>query len=147
MTGIVWLDRGWNSTRPVTINQTVSEASDLPDYLDADERKRLAERLAVVFNEGDASEIYAVFDELVKTKISLEDVSESLKEMAVLGTVERCVYTHYESQTYGSFPAYVLHYSVSLSGGPFKTGTLDITVIDRGNTYGILAFNVFGGTR
>jgi hypothetical protein len=39
----------------------------------------------------------------------------------------------------------VLHYKVRLSGGPFSTGTLKITIIDRGTSYGIAGFNLFGG--
>lgn len=147
MTILLWLDKERYPVQTNTIDQVVSRAGELPKYLDADERKHLAERLAAVFNRGDSAEIYAQFDDLVKTKISLEEMSENLKDMSFLGNIERCVYTHHESDTYGSFPAYVMYYSVSLSGGPFNTGTFNITVIDRGDTYGVLAFNVYGGTR
>jgi hypothetical protein len=142
LTAALWLQR---AQAPLAAAPSQPTPNALPAYLDEPARSELAARFQSLLNAGDASDLYAELDELAKVQISEPEFAEQLRQLAVIGRVESAAYSHHESGAVGSFPAYVLHYKVRLSGGPFSTGTLKITIIDRGTSYGIAGFNLFGG--
>lgn len=140
LTAVLWTSQ---DTRPAEVQTTVTG---LPASLDSAKLTELAERYKELYNADDIRALYADFDDLVKIQLTEKEVVDQFGELkGLVGKIQSFAFTHHDSSRYGNYPLYTLHYKVRLDG-PLPAGNMQITVIDRGDAFGLFRFYVHGGT-
>lgn len=110
--------------------------------------EEIAQKVVQPYNNGDTSQLYAAFDDLAKVQMSLEQLEkQTVNVLTVVGKVDSAAFAGSKAMPeQGPWPMYQLNYMVRLSGGNFSGGAMFITVVDRGDEYGVMGFFV-NGTR
>ncbi|MFZ5562673.1 MAG: hypothetical protein ACOZBW_01370 [Thermodesulfobacteriota bacterium] len=109
----------------------------------------LAQRVLEPINARDWNQLWELFDDYAKNQMSREAYASALEPMLpLLGTASSPSFAGSEPiQNQGGLPAFALHFVVSLSGGNFSTGALDVTIIQRERGPGIVSVNIRGLAR
>lgn len=139
LTAWLWLERG-----NVATVATTAEPS-LPEFADDAYLQTIADHFVALYNADDAAVFYAEFDQLARIQFTEDELKDELSKLnSVIGQVDSTAFIEFEYNKYGSYSLYVLHYRTRLSGGAFPSGRLKLTVVDRGDHFGLIGFNLVG---
>jgi len=119
-----------------------SSIAQLPEYLTDTEIDKLKNWVISLYNARDIDAFYSEFDELVKVQLSQDQVSKTITKLYELaGVIENAAYVNYSDlSSQGQPGTYALNFQVRVGESDFSTGSMTITVIDRGDWYGLLGF-------
>lgn len=133
----------WLAFRQPPATTAVATADANPDGKAIDEQaaEAFAKRLIGHYNANDVDAVYALFDDLARVQLPREKLAEQMTKLhEVLGRVDEVAFERSElAGTNAGTDYYNLHYRASLTGGPFRSGTMKLTVVQRGD-----ALNLFG---
>jgi hypothetical protein len=110
------------------------------------EADKIAESIVGLYNTKDTAALYDKFDQLAKVQITKQHFSSQMEKMVpLIGRIESFAYSHATSAgTQNGREYYILHYKVSLSGGPFSAADMTITVTRNADGLGLFGFFING---
>jgi hypothetical protein len=102
----------------------------------------LAEFAVRLYNGKDSAAFYEAFDGIAKAQLTQEQLATQLDQLyPVMGSVSDAAFS---SATFagsdGGRDYYQLSYKVRLTGGPFSSGDMKLTVIRRDGQLGLVGF-------
>lgn len=136
----------WMSFRSDTSRE--EPKATLPIYLNQAELKRIASETQRLYNEEKYADWYETFDDLAKVQFSESDLSSQIEKLRdIIGTIEKSAYSHFVSGYYENLQGYDLFYKLDISGATFTKATMRISIIDRGDSYGVMGVFINGTTQ
>ncbi|MFI5335850.1 MAG: hypothetical protein ACHQ5A_03650 [Opitutales bacterium] len=110
------------------------------------EANKMAGAMVPLYNERNVSALYERFDQLAKVQFTKEQLTTQMEKLGtVIGRIDGYAYSHATvAGNQGGRTYYTLHYKVSLSGGPFPTGDLTITVARNAEGLSLFGFFING---
>jgi hypothetical protein len=130
--------------RPAATQSGEQQAS-LPDRYDEAELARISDTFVKPYNSNDVDALYEVLDPVAKTQVPRSKVEETIGKLRpTLGEIESSSYVSFQNISSQGVEIIQLNYAVSLSGGTFTSGTLQINIIDRKSGPGLVGFFLNG---
>lgn len=134
--------------RPVAPSQTKEESKKKPDVSDA-EANSLAAEVTRLYNSKDSTGLFNRFDSLAKAQLTQAQLSAQLDQLyPVMGTISDAAFSNSAlAGSEGNRDYYNLNYKVRLTGGPFETGEMKLTVTRREGGLGLVGFFINGSSQ
>jgi len=146
--GLLLLNLGVTSYlvfRPSQSDATTGSAETTIDVSEA-EANSLAAEVTKLYNAEDNTGLFNKFDSLAKTQLTQEQLAGQLDQLyPVMGTISDAAFS--SAVLAGSEDGrdyYNLNYKVRLTGGPFISGDMKLTVIRRDGGLGLVGFFING---
>ena len=131
--------------RPTSTNTETSSSESKVNISDAD-ANRLASEVVKIYNAKDNVALFAKFDSLAKAQLTQAQLTAQLDQLyPVMGTIsDAAISNAVLAGNDGGRDYYSLNYKVRLSGGPFSTGDMKLTVTRRDKGLGLVGFFING---
>jgi hypothetical protein len=109
----------------------------------------ISKRITEPYNRNDIETVYDRLDDYAKSQVSREKLTAQIGKLKeLIGDVKSASYAGYKKLPGdGAIQLYLLSYTVQLTGGQFPSGIMQITVLDRPETPGIVGFFINGFTQ
>ena len=149
--GLLLLNLGVTSYsvfRPATTDSEASIAKSNVDISEA-QATRLATEVVKLYNAKDNVALFAKFDSLAKAQITQEQLTTQMDELyPIMGTISDAAFSSAVlAGSDGGRDYYHLNYKVRLTGGPFGTGDMKLTVTRREEGLGLIGFFINGTSK
>jgi len=146
--GLLVLNLGITSylaIRPSSSSATTEPAKTKVDVSES-EAGRLADEVVKLYNTKDNVGLFAKFDNLAKAQMSQEQLTAQLNKLyPLIGTISDAAFSDAVlAGSNGGRDYYNLNYKVRLTGGPFNTGDMKLTVIRRESGLSLIGFFING---
>ncbi|WP_158886666.1 hypothetical protein [Rhodanobacter sp. L36] len=134
--------------RPASFSATTGSAKTKVDVSEL-EAGSFANEVVKLYNKKDNVALYAKFDNLAKAQFSQEQLNAQLNKLyPLIGTISDATFSDaVVAESSGGRDYYNLNYKVRLTGGPFNTGDMKLTVIRRESGLSLIGFFVNGSSR
>ena len=134
--------------RPGSSSTTTEPAKTKVDVSES-EASRLADEVVKLYNAKDNVGLFAKFDSLAKAQITQEQLTAQLNQLyPVMGTISDAAFSDAVlAGSDGGRDYYNLNYKVRLTGGPFISGDMKLTVTRREGGLGLVGFFINGTSR
>lgn len=134
--------------RPSLSSATTGPAKTKVDVSES-EAGRLADQVVKLYNTKDNFGLFAKFDNLARAQMSQEQLTAQLNKLyPVVGTISDAAFSDAVlAGNSGGRDYYNLNYKVRLTGGPFNTGDMKLTVIRRESGLSLVGFFINGSSR
>jgi hypothetical protein len=131
--------------RPAAAAQGSGQKAALPSRYDEAELARISDSFVKPYNRNDIDALYEVLDPVAKSQIPRSKLVETIGKLRpTLGQIESSSYMSFQNISAQGLEMIQLTYAVSLSGDQITSGTLQINVIDRKSSPGIVGFFLNG---
>jgi hypothetical protein len=131
--------------RPAAATRSSEQQASLPSRYDEAELARISDTFVRPYNRNDVDALYEILDPVAKSQIPRSKLVETIGKLRpTLGEIESSSYMNFQNISAQGLEMIQLKYAVSLSGGQFASGTLQINIIDRKSGPGILGFFLNG---
>lgn len=149
--GLLVLNLGITSylaLRPRSPSATTEPAKTKVDVSDS-EASRLADEVVKLYNAKDDVGLFAKLDSLAKAQITQEQLTTQLNKLyPLMGTISDAAFSDAVlAGSDGGRDYYNLNYKVRLTGGPFVSGDMKLTVIRRESGLSLVGFFINGTSR
>jgi hypothetical protein len=139
----------YTAFRPLPATNAGSPDVAVTTAIKEQEANKIAATVIAEYNAKNIQALYELFDPLAKAQFTKQQFESQMEKLSsVLGHVDNCAYSHATSEgNHNGRDYYVLHYKVGLSGGPFSSGDLTISVSRTPNGLGLFGFFINGTSR
>ena len=145
--GLLLLNLGVTSYWVFRPASTRTETPSKPnvDISDA-EASSLAAEVVKIYNAKDDAALFAKFDSLAKAQLTQEQLTAQMQQLyPVMGTISDAAFSSAVlAGNDGGRDYYSLNYKVRLTGGPFSTGDMKLSVTRRESGLGLVGFFING---
>ena len=131
-------------SKPDNLEPTAKSGSKL--NISDSQAAALAENLIKLYNAKDNIGLYQQFDKLAQAQISQDQLTAQLNQLyPVMGTISDAAFSNAVlSSNEGGRDYFTLNYKIRLSGGPFTTGDMRLTVTPKESGFGLMGFFING---
>jgi len=149
--GLLLLNLGITSYlvfRPNTPATTTGSVATKIEISEA-EASSLATEATRLYNAKDSAGLYDKFDSIAKAQLTKEQLTTQLAQLyPVMGTISDAAFSDAVlAGTDGGRDYYNLNYKVRLTGGPFNSGDMKLTVTRRDGHLRLVGFFINGTTQ
>jgi hypothetical protein len=131
--------------RRPAVTQSSDQQASLPSRYDEAELARISDRFVKPYNRNDVDALYEILDPVAKSQVPRSKLVETIGKLRpTLGEIESSSYVSFRNISSQGLEMIQLNYVVSLSGGQFASGTLQINIIDRKSGSAIVGFFLNG---
>ena len=132
-----------------TESATATTMATKPADVSEVEALELAKLAMKLYNGQDSATFYEAFDGIAKAQLTQEQLAAQLDQLyPVIGSVSDAAFSSAVlAGNDGGREYYNLNYKVRLTGGPFSSGDMKLTVIRRDGQLGLVGFFINGTTQ
>lgn len=126
-----------SQVEPTQNNVAIKE---LPPSLNSTEIKEIASDIQAAYNSGDSNKMYAMLGDYAQTLVTLEEMTETMSGLKLLGNLEKASYSY--SEFLGNKEGadwFNLHYVAKYENG---SGTLRITLRIVDDNWEVVGFHM-----
>lgn len=132
--------------RPSPVTNAGSSNKEVSTAIKEGEANKIAATVIALYNAKNTEALYEQFDPLAKAQFTRQQLDSQMEKLSsLLGRVENCAYSHATAAgNQNGRDYYVLHFKVGLSGGPFASGDLTLSVSRTTGGLGLFGFFLNG---